>query len=138
MFLLSLKFKWRYLFIALGTVVLIIGSVLIYSNLKPPADAAQFLKSYGMDADLLEQKPMYIPKEFPPFLTQYNNTLKKQGFDLTDYKGKKCTRLRYKIKNYESDTVADVFMFNGKIIGGDYHRQFYSESPMPFNSFTPK
>ena len=52
----------------------------------------------------------------------YNEVQKNQGFDLTDYKGRKVTLYTYKITNYEGENegiVADMLVCDGILIGSD-------------------
>ena len=45
-----------------------------------------------------------------------------QGFDLSEYKGKKVTRYTYNVTNYEDESVgivADMLVCDGRLIGGD-------------------
>lgn len=45
-----------------------------------------------------------------------------QGFDLSDYKGKKVTLYTYTINNYKNQKqgiVADMLVCDGMLIGGD-------------------
>ena len=58
-----------------------------------------------------------IPENFTPVYEKYNNMLKEEGYDLTPYKGKKCTRYTYLIPDVNAR--ANILVYNGEIIGGD-------------------
>lgn len=63
-----------------------------------------------------------LPQEFPETVLQYNELQKKQGFDLSDFAGKTVTKYTYTVKDKaRDDVVAVVFVYSGKIIGGDLH-----------------
>ena len=51
----------------------------------------------------------------------YNNALKKSGFNLEKYKGKSATLYTYNITNHpsEDDIIADLIVSNGVLIGAD-------------------
>ena len=54
--------------------------------------------------------------------SDYNEVQMNQGFDLTEYKGRKVTLYTYTIKNYEKakeGIVADMLVCDGVLIGGD-------------------
>ncbi len=103
---------------------------------RPDADAQspeQLLASYGWEATLQSEQQVQIPDDFPPAYEQYNALQRSQGFDLTRYAGKECTKKRYQIDNAGPDVVADLLLYQGRVIGGDIHRQIYGESPKPLS-----
>ena len=58
-----------------------------------------------------------IPEEFSRVYDRYNELLKKGGYDLTEYKGKRCKRYTYLIPS--ENARANIIVHNGEIIGGD-------------------
>ncbi len=63
-----------------------------------------------------------LPREFSDIVTEYNELQKKQGFDFTAFAGKTVMKYTYAVDCKErSDVVVSVFVYNGKIIGGDIH-----------------
>lgn len=89
-------------------------------------DAAAFLESLGWTVDkaTVEQKDVIIPKQFSDIYNQYNNIQKAQGYDLSDYRGMEVTIYSFDIQNYSGYSgrvVADVYVHNKKVIGGDIH-----------------
>ncbi len=84
-----------------------------------------YLTSLGWEFDTeCTEKQVTIPAEFNDTYTQYNEIQKKQGFDLTDYKGKQVIVYTYAIKNYEGyenrDCIfANLLVYEDKLIGGD-------------------
>ncbi len=64
----------------------------------------------------------FLPREFSDVVSEYNELQKKQGFDFTAFAGKTVTKYTYAVDCKErADVVASVFVYNGKIIGGDIH-----------------
>ena len=49
--------------------------------------------------------------------TRYNEMLKKEGYDLSFYKGERCIRYTYFIPSVNAR--ANILVHNGEIIGGD-------------------
>lgn len=82
-----------------------------------------YLASYGWEVDKeFETKELTIPTRWNDVYINYNEIQKNQGFDLTDYKGKKVTLFTYNITNYENESegvVADMLVCDGVLIGGD-------------------
>ena len=58
-----------------------------------------------------------IPSEFNDVYIRYNEMLKKGGYDLTSYRGKRCKRYTYLIPS--ENARANILVYNKKIIGGD-------------------
>lgn len=69
-----------------------------------------------------EHKTTVIPKEFDEVYSAYNELQREQGFDLSDYKGKKVEIFSYPVYNYkghESCMTLTLMGYEGKLIGGD-------------------
>lgn len=83
-----------------------------------------FLQSFGWKvvANPIEEVEITIPQTFNDVYNNYNTIQKKQGFDLTKYKGQRVKRWTYRVTNYPgvTDEVrADLLVYNDIIIGGD-------------------
>lgn len=83
-----------------------------------------FLKNFGWEVDgtPLEITEVMIPEEFDPVYEKYNAMQKEESFDLTKYKGKRVKRYTYSIVNYpeyDGPVVANILVYQKKIIGGD-------------------
>ncbi len=93
------------------------------------ADDAQrlsFLSQFGWDVvtEPVEVREIVIPAEFDTAYEQYNKFQLELGFDLSDYCAKRAKRWTYEVKNYpgyeNSGLVqANIFVLDGKVIGGD-------------------
>jgi len=95
-----------------------------YTGITTNEKRIEFLQSYGwkIEASPIEELEITIPQTFSEVYTNYNNLQKKQGFDLSKFKGQRVKRWTYRITNYPgvTDEVrADLLVFNDIIIGGD-------------------
>ena len=84
----------------------------------------QFLKDFGWDVTTspVESSQVRIPEETTEVFDRYNNLQKSQGYDLTQFAGKKVMRYVYKINNYPGATepvYATLLVYKNQIIGGD-------------------
>ncbi len=96
------------------------SSVIVETNEQRIA----FLKSYGWQVkeEACEIVEVAIPEEFGDVYNKYNKIQKEQGFDLSQYKGKRVKRYSYEVKNYpnQPDYIrANMLIYNNQIIGGD-------------------
>ena len=60
--------------------------------------------------------------KFDKVFNGYNEIQKRQGLDLSKYKGKTVTRYTYEVTNYENENgkvYANVIVYRNKVIGGD-------------------
>lgn len=73
-------------------------------------------------AEILE---ITIPADFDDVFTEYNELQKQQGFDLSEYRGKRVRRYTYSLPDYpdaESGSVfATLYIYKDKVIGADIH-----------------
>ena len=100
-------------------------------------DPEQHLLNLGYEVEFLCQEKITIPKKFNNVLINYNKLQKEQGFDLSKFCGKICTKKRFLVaspKNKSEKYIADMIIYEGKLIGGDVHKQEYNQSPMKINS----
>lgn len=84
----------------------------------------RYLKSFGWEVseEPTEIVEVAIPTEFNDVYEKYNIIQKKQGFDLSPYRGKTVKRWTYDVKNYPDNkpyVKANLLVFENKIIGGD-------------------
>ncbi len=104
------------------------ASDVLSSNVSNSAKSVEehiaFLNAYGYD---VSEKPVQIqeiviPEEFSSEYEKYNELQKLSGFDLSKYKSYRVKKYTYKVLNYEDSTdevVANVIVYNNKVIGGD-------------------
>lgn len=89
-------------------------------------DVADFLEGLGWTVDEMSavKKEVVIPQEFSEIYEEYNSLQKAQGYDLFNYSGEQVTIFTFSVTNYSSysgKVVADVYVLDGKVIGGDVH-----------------
>ncbi len=83
-----------------------------------------FLSQFGWEANSepIEIKEVVIPEKFNSTYEKYNDIQKKQGMDLSKYRGKSCTRYTYQVINYKDapgGIRANILVYKDKVIGGD-------------------
>ena len=116
-----------------GAAALVVALLLLLGDKPEEASApplsdndrrVQFLKDFGWEVtpSPRESSQVKIPQEASRLFERYNNLQKAQGYDLTDFAGKKVMRYVYEIRNYpgaKAPVYATVLMCKNKIIGGD-------------------
>lgn len=83
-----------------------------------------FLRELGWEVTTspLEAVQVKIPQEGSEKFDRYNTLQKSQGYDLSQYAGKKVMRYVYQVNNYPGATepvYATVLVYKNEIIGGD-------------------
>ncbi|MBO4338950.1 MAG: DUF4830 domain-containing protein [Clostridiales bacterium] len=85
-----------------------------------------FLSQFGweVDKDSAQVTEVIIPEEFDESYSSYNELQLRQGFDLTQFAGKRVKKWSYTVTNYpgyENKICirANLFVSDGKVIGGD-------------------
>ena len=95
-------------------------------KVKDNDDRLDFLASLNWEVEEqpISERKIIIPKEFSKVYTEYNNLQKAQGYDLSKYCGLEATIFTYRVTNYTGYTgnvVAEIYVLNFEIIGGDIH-----------------
>jgi len=137
MFVMTTKVNLKKILIILAAVVgVILALVLIFSGGSDDSvptgapvvsgnDArVKFLTDLGWEvsASPAESGQVLIPQEQNQVFERYNDLQKSQGYDLTQYAGKKVMRYVYKVNNYPNATepvYATLLVYKNKVIGGD-------------------
>lgn len=94
-------------------------------NLASNEDCEAYLTSLGWEYDTnCTEKQVKIPTQFNDIYTRYNEIQLKQGFDLSQFKGRDVTVYTYNIKNYSGyenrDCIfANLIVCENQLIGGD-------------------
>lgn len=125
----------KILVILAAAAALILSLVLLFgggedaaqTGAKPISDndaRVKFLTDFGWDvaASPTESSQVKIPEESGELFDRYNTLQKGQGYDLSQYAGKKVMRYVYKVNNYPGATepvYATVLVYKNQIIGGD-------------------
>ena len=84
----------------------------------------QFLRDFGWDvaSSPAESSQVKIPEETSEVFDRYNTLQKGQGYDLSQFAGKKVMRFVYKVNNYPGATqpvYATLLVYKNQVIGGD-------------------
>lgn len=95
-----------------------------YDKIKTNEDRIGFLEQFGwkVDSEPVEEVTMKIPREFDRVMTTYNELQKRQGLDLSKYRGREVTRYSYNVTNfpdYNGKVTANVIVYKNRVIGGD-------------------
>ena len=93
-------------------------------GVKSNEDRVAYLESYGwtVKEDALSVEELVIPEEFDETYSQYLELQTSQGFDLSQYCGKRVKRYTYEITNYptgETGIQAGLLIYKNTVIGGD-------------------
>ena len=95
-----------------------------YEKIKTNEDRVGFLSQFGWQVkdEPIETAELTVPEQFDKIFTGYNEIQKRQGLDLSKYKGKDVTRYTYEVTNYEGESgkvYANIIVYRNKVIGGD-------------------
>lgn len=86
-------------------------------------DIIEYINFYGYMVDPnCEKSEITIPSKFGDVYNGYNELQKRQGFDLSKYRGKTVTQYTYRVLRHPSgsqNVYIHLLVSNNKIIGGD-------------------
>ena len=93
-------------------------------RLKTNEDRLEYLAGYGwqVNSEPVSVEELLIPEEFDESYDDYLALQSAQGFDLTDYAGKRVKRYTYEITNYptgEAGVQANLMIYRNTVIGGE-------------------
>lgn len=111
------------------SLILLLGGKDTTAQTSAPAasnndERVKFLTSFGWDVTTspVESGQVKIPDQTSEVFERYNALQKGQGYDLSQFAGKKVMRYVYKINNYPGATepvYATLLVYKNEIIGGD-------------------
>lgn len=136
MMVMTAKLNFKKIMMLLGTVfALILAALLLMGgggetetssapSMAGNPERVQFLTDLGWEVkpQPVEACQVKMPRETSPVYERYNNLQKSQGYDLTDYAGKKAMRYVYEISNYpgaKAPVYATLLICGDSVIGGD-------------------
>lgn len=95
-----------------------------YSKIKTNEDRVAFLEQFGwkVNPTAVEELEVNVPEKFDKIFTGYNEIQKRQGLDLSKYKGKTVMRYTYEVTNYPDSServYANLIIYRNTVIGGD-------------------
>ena len=130
----KLNFK-KILMLLSAAAALILAAILLLGGGDPAAPTSapsmaenahrvDFLRDMGWQVkdEPVQAGKVKMPRQTSAVYERYNNLQKSQGYDLSDYAGKKAMRYVYEVTNYPGagDPVfATILVFQDRIIGGD-------------------
>ena len=91
---------------------------------KSTEDHIAFLNAYGYNVNNkpIQIQEVIIPSDFGTEYEKYNDFQKLSGFDLAKYKNTRVKQYTYKVIDYQNsdeEVVANLLVYNNKVIGGD-------------------
>lgn len=91
---------------------------------KSTQDHIDFLSAYGYNVsdNPVRIQEVIIPGEFGAEYQKYNEYQKLSGFDLEKYQNRRVKQYTYKVIDYansDEEVVANLLVYNNRIIGGD-------------------
>ncbi|MPM72554.1 hypothetical protein SDC9_119530 [bioreactor metagenome] len=142
MFIFTARLRPGRLLLGAAAVALVVGAVITISGLaasrsaqmasapaspkgiKTNDDRVAYLKSYGWEVNpqAIAVEELLIPEEFNETYDQYLKLQSSQGFDLTEYTGKRVKRYAYEITNYptgETGVQAGLLIYKNTVVGGE-------------------
>ena len=93
-------------------------------GVKTNEDRVAYLESYGwtVSPEPVAVEELIVPEEFDETYAQYLELQSAQGFDLTQYCGKRVRRYTYEVTNYptgEAGIQAGLLIYKNTVVGGD-------------------
>ena len=94
------------------------------SKVKTNEDRIAYLESYGWQVapDPISVEELLIPETFDESYDDYLALQQAQGFDLSEYCGKRVKRCTYEILNYptgESGVQVSILIYKTRVVGGE-------------------
>lgn len=107
-----------------GRVALPVAAGPSYQGVSDNAKRVAFLTGFGWEVDPQPSEVVEItlPQTFDDVYTNYNSIQRRQGLDLTPYRGSRVKRWTYRVRNYPgwADGVyADLLIQGGTVVAGD-------------------
>lgn len=93
-------------------------------RVKTNEDRVEYLQAYGWEVneEPLATQEMLIPEEMDESYDEYLALQSEQGFDLSEYAGKRVKRYTYEITNYPTGEVgvqANLLIYKNTVVGGE-------------------
>ena len=100
------------------------GAVPSHKGIRNNEDRVEYLHAYGWEVkeDPIATQEMLIPEEMDASYQDYLELQQSQGFDLTQYAGKRVKRYTYEITNYptgETGVQANLLLYKNTVVGGE-------------------
>jgi hypothetical protein len=100
------------------------ASTSVPKKIKSNEDRLAYLESFGWQVETqpVSVEELLIPEEFDESYQEYLALQSSQGFDLTQYQGKRVKRYTYQITNYptgETGVQAALLIYKNTVVGGE-------------------
>ena len=99
------------------------GETYRFTGVKDEEDRIAFLRQFGIEVmgEGESTESFTMPDALDRVLLGYNEIQKRQGLDLSKYRGKRVTRYTYEVKNgdYEGVTLVNLIVCRGRVIAAD-------------------
>ena len=97
------------------------GKGAVKSCYDDPLERIALIRACGYETSDCEASTVTVPEVFSAVYEDYNDLQKKQGFDLSLFKGETVIRYTYTVTNYPSDETVLIHMLvnDGVLIGAD-------------------
>ena len=94
------------------------------AKVKSAQDRTEYLKSLGWQTEEqpLAVEELIVPEQFDESYDEYLSLQSSQGFDLSQYLGKRVKRYTYRITNHpsgETGVQLNLLVYKNRIIGGE-------------------
>ena len=94
------------------------------AKVRSNADRVAYLEEYGWEVspEPLSTEELVIPEEMDERYQEYLALQQEQGFDLSEYAGKRIKRYTYEIYNYpsgETEVQANLLVYRNTVVGGE-------------------
>ena len=157
MFVLTMKLnKKKSVFLVIMVALVLIGIILLASaysksreldsmsepgateRVKDEEDRINYLARYGWEVETpaVSNDTVVIPRTFSDIFEEYNELQIQQGFDLSQYCGLEVEIYTYRVLNHESEgeVLAQLYVRNNSVIGGDVHSTAIDGFMVPIKS----
>lgn len=117
--------KMIFYVITVGVMVALAALCMVFTGSEETDVNIDFLKSYGWEVkpEYIERTQVIIPMNFDKVYENYNELQALAGLDLAPYKGKRCVRYTYIVRNFpdcsDNRVRANVLCCNSSPIAGD-------------------
>lgn len=117
--------KMIFYVITVGVMVALAALCMVFTDSQETDVNIDFLKSYGWEVkpEYIERTQVIIPMKFDKVYENYNELQTIAGLDLTPYRGKRCVRYTYIVRNFpdcsDNRVRANVLCYNSSPIAGD-------------------
>ena len=115
----------------------------IKENGRTNSQRVDFIKSLGLSPreECIASKEIVIPERFGEVYINYNALQSEAGYNLEPYKGSDATVFTYSVdppKGYTEETVVNLIVYNGRIIGGDVSSRALDGFMLPLGDYNGK